>query len=519
MNGIIFTGFVPAPVTRKATFKRTAGGHRIASYLRNKGWDIEVVDFVLGWTLEELKEFSKSRVTDKTIWVGFGGTFAIWSETLENFFSWFKQTYPGIKIIAGGQIANLYKINADWYIDGFGERALEALLNHICGNSKEKLKFQIFSNGRKIIKGNLDYPSFPMPSLKIKYQDRDFILPTETLTTELGRGCIFNCTFCNFPILGVTEDHTRSGEDFYEELQDTYDRYGVTSYTLADETVNDYTEKIEKFANAVGKMNFKPTMYGFARADLFVSRPQDWDIMLKMGFIGHHYGIESTNHKSLKAVGKGMDPEKLLTKLLDAKQYFRKHGSYKGQISLIAGLPFETHETLEKTLKWTRDNWSTENTLLFPLYIPLENGGDAKSKLSIDWKKWGYKQSSIDYKDIIKKEYLGSRVNTQYGVGDGLIEDYIGMSWENSEWNILDVYKIVSDFYQPDVYNQFNGPVIWGMGEWQTVLKKPFEFFLDKTINQVVKDFNTNNGWIVMREGSFNMVRDYVNKKLNWKQK
>jgi hypothetical protein len=250
-----------------------------------------------------------------------------------------------------------------------------------------------------------------------------------------------------------------------------------------------------------------------------VSRPQDWDIMLKMGFIGHHYGIESTNHKSLKAVGKGMDPEKLLTKLLDAKQYFRKHGSYKGQISLIAGLPFETHETLEKTLKWTRDNWSTENTLLFPLYIPLENGGDAKSKLSIDWKKWGYKQSSIDYKDIIKKEYLGSRVNTQYGVGDGLIEDYIGMSWENSEWNILDVYKIVSDFYQPDVYNQFNGPVIWGMGEWQTVLKKPFEFFLDKTINQVVKDFNTNNGWIVMREGSFNMVRDYVNKKLNWKQK
>ena len=513
MHGLIFTGFTPAPVTGKATYKRTSGAHRIATYLRQQDWDIEVLDFVIGWTLDELKEFSRSRVTNKTIWIGFGGTFPIWSQTLDDFFVWFKETYPSVNIIAGGQISNLYKIKADWYVDGFGERAIEALLKHLTGTLTEPLKFQLFVNGRKIIKGNLDYPSFPMKSLRVSYEDRDFIRADETLVTELGRGCIFNCTFCNFPILGVKEDHTRDAEDFYLELQDTYDRYGVTDYVIADETVNDYTEKLEKFASATRRLSFQPTMYGFARADLFVSRPQDWDIMIEMGFTGHHYGIESTNHQSLKVIGKAMHPDKLLPKLLYAKSYFRKHGSYKGQVSLIAGLPFETRDTLEKSLTWFRENWSTENTLLFPLYIPKNDGRDSASKLSLDWQKWGYRETAVDLYPEIRDKY--NHILTQYGTGAALI-DHTGISWENDEWNIMDVQKIVHDFYVPTHYNQNNGPVIWGMGEWKMILQKPMEFFLDKTINQIMQGYTEGNGWVYIRDESTRMVREYVQKKLNW---
>ena len=513
MHGLIFTGFTPAPVTGKATYKRTSGAHRIATYLRQQDWDIEVLDFVIGWTLDELKEFSRSRVTNKTIWIGFGGTFPIWSQTLDDFFIWFKETYPSVSIIAGGQISNLYKIKADWYVDGFGERAITALLKHLTGTLTEPLKFQLFTNGRKIVKGNLDYPSFPMKSLRVSYQDRDFIQADETLVTELGRGCIFNCAFCNFPILGVKEDHTRDAEDFYLELQDTYDRYGVTNYVIADETVNDYTEKLEKFASATRRLSFQPTMYGFARADLFVSRPQDWDIMIEMGFTGHHYGIESTNHESLKVIGKAMHPDKLLPKLLDAKSYFRKHGSYKGQVSLIAGLPFETRDTLEKSLKWFRENWSTENTLLFPLYIPKNDGRDSASKFSVDWQKWGYRETAVDLYPEIRDKY--NHILTQYGTGAALI-DHTGLSWENDEWNIMDVQKIVHDFYVPAYYNQNNGPVIWGMGDWKMVLKKPMEFFLDKNINQIMQGYTEGNGWVYIRDESTRMVREYVQKKLNW---
>ena len=36
--------------------KRSAGGHRIATYLREQGWDIEVLDFWPAWPREERLE-------------------------------------------------------------------------------------------------------------------------------------------------------------------------------------------------------------------------------------------------------------------------------------------------------------------------------------------------------------------------------------------------------------------------------------------------------------------------------
>jgi hypothetical protein len=94
--------------------------------------------------------------------------------------------------------------------------------------------------------------------------------------------------------------------------------------------------------------------------------------------------------------------------------------------------------------------------------------------------------------------------------------DHTGISWENDEWNIMDVQKIVHDFYVPTHYNQNNGPVIWGMGEWKMILQKPMEFFLDKTINQIMQGYTEGNGWVYIRDESTRMVREYVQKKLNW---
>lgn len=513
MHGLLLTGFMSS--FGKSSFRRTAGAHRIATHLRQLGWDIEVLDFVMGWSLDQLKEFTKSRVNSSTKFIGFGGTFPIWSPNLGMYFDWVKETYPGITIIAGGQISNLYKIQADWYIDGFGERALEALLKHLNGNGTEKLKYQIFSNGRKIIKGNLDYPSFPMKSLLIKYQDRDFINQNETLVTELGRGCIFNCKFCNFPILGVKEDHSRDAEDFYIELQDTYDRYGVTSYHLADETVNDYTAKLEKFASATRRLNFDPLLVGFARADLFASRKQDWDIMMEMGFVGHHYGIESTNAESVKLIGKGMNPDKLLTGLLDGRDYFKKHGRYKGQVSLIAGLPHETPDSLSKSLTWFNNNWQTENIMLFPLYIPKNDGKDTASKFTIDWATDGYRETEFDLFPGIQQRY--SKLPTQYGVGDSLLE-HTGLSWENDHWNIEDVYKRIFEFYMSSNYGDIYGPVVWSVSEWMLAFEKPFEYFMDKTINDVKKDHNISGVMLetVVRRQQ-DLIQEYITKKLNWK--
>ena len=127
MHGLILTGYNSLSNVH-ALYKRTGGAHRIATYLRDRDWDIEVLDFVMGWSLEQLQEFTNSRVTDKTIFIGFGSTFPIWSPKLEAYFKWIKEKYPTIKIIAGGEISNNYRIEAEWYLVGFGERAIEALV-------------------------------------------------------------------------------------------------------------------------------------------------------------------------------------------------------------------------------------------------------------------------------------------------------------------------------------------------------------------------------------------------------
>jgi radical SAM superfamily enzyme YgiQ (UPF0313 family) len=501
MHGLILTGF-NSHSSAPPSSKRTAGAHRIATYLRAREWDIEVLEFVMAWNLDQLKEFAKSRITNKTVFVGFGGTFPIWSDTLDEFFIWIKVAYPNVAIIAGGQVSNLYKIQADWYIDGFGERALEALLKHIVGNGQVKWQFGV--NSRKVIKGNIDYPSYPMSDLSIKYEDRDFILETETLTTELGRGCIFNCSFCNFPILGVKTDHSRDATNLYNELLENYNRFGVTKYIIADETVNDYSEKLEKFAKVIKELPFRPRMHGFARADLLVSRKHDWDTMIEMGFVGHHYGIESTNLQTLKVIGKGMRPEILLPGLIEARNYFKKYSDYKSDISLIAGLPHETRQSLETTLEWVSTNWKSEAIALFPLYIPKVEM-DNKSKLSFDYIKHGYRETAYDYMPEVREQY--ARIPTQYGMGEGLLQS-TGMSWENDEWNLLDVMKIVVDFYKK--YPSVSGISMWKLGEYENLLKLPYSSFVNKTLNQLTIEDK------LFHQKNIEFLNNYIENKLSW---
>jgi radical SAM superfamily enzyme YgiQ (UPF0313 family) len=121
---------------------------------------------------------------------------------------------------------------------------------------------------------------------------------------------------------------------------------------VVDETFNDRPDKIEKFADAVEQLSFVPFFSGFIRADLLVNRPNDKENLLRMNFLGHHYGIESLHYPSAQAIGKGMHPEKLTQGLVEVKQYFQKNKRkiYRGTMSFIAGLPHETLDTMMSTI-------------------------------------------------------------------------------------------------------------------------------------------------------------------------
>jgi len=433
-HALILTGadvMYPVGYTGIEVAVRGHGAHRIASHIRKtRDWDVEVLDFFSAWGVQELKDFVDSRVSSHTKWIGFSTffTYSIHGEgeivqKQNEILSYIKNKYPHIKTVVGAnKLVNVIRHrNVDYYCIGNGEHGIVALCDYLAGDAPEPKVKRVF-NPFQSIDGSLhreytiidcfrDYPAYPHRKAKTSYEERDFIRSNEVLTTELSRGCMFKCSFCDYAPLGVKGDHTRDAEDFEEELRENYDKWGVTRYLLADETCNDRSEKIEKFANATKRLDFQPQFHGFIRGDLFVKRSrEDWDNMITMGFTSHSMGLESFNHASAKSIRKGMSPLIIQEGLLQGEEYFRKNklpgNHYNGTLSMIAGLPHETFETLDNTADWLNRYWKNQVTI-HSLYISQHvghDGIDAVSEIESNPKKWGY---SFRSKNIIDRATIG----------------------------------------------------------------------------------------------------------------
>jgi hypothetical protein len=423
--------------------QRGGGAHRIATHLRNNGWDVEVMDFAAHLPLDGLKEFTRSRTTSDTKFFGFSTFFNYWTDSLSDLTKWMSETYPDIPRVLGGQSVALTPAeNIDYWVDSFGEVAMLELAKTFVGNSSSSIKFDFYHLGkRKLIKAVHSYPAFPMKSYRNKMENRDFLQPYEWLGIELSRGCIFNCQFCNFPILGVKEDHTRDAEDFEEELKYNYENWGIRNYYLADETANDDIDKIIKFADVVeNKIDFQPFFSAFMRADLMTAHPDSWEHIVRLGLGGHNYGIETFNHASGKMISKGMHPDKLKQGLLDIKKYFKDRMFYRGATSFIIGLPKETIASQQSTFDWLEENWKDQALITFPLSVDDLSGDKIHdytngSEISRNLDKYGIREMDTGKTRWGDHDYI-------YNWRDGNYHKDIFM-WEHDTMNILQARELL----------------------------------------------------------------------------
>jgi radical SAM superfamily enzyme YgiQ (UPF0313 family) len=421
VDGIIFGGMinVEEPPVRDmegisySSVHRSAGSHRIASFLRQHGLDIEVVDFAPSWKFEEFQELIRSRITPQLKFVGLGAVFNMNTQTLFRCFTWLKQSYPDVILVSGSaDFYNLHYIPVDYMVVGYGELAILEILKGTAKYTEEHIDNK--GNKRRTVHALKQYPAYPMRNLSIDYEKRDFLQPFELVTMETSRGCRFKCAFCTYPVLGVKDDHTRCSDDFRDNLMRNYDNYGLYRYSIADETFNDYSAKIIKYADVVETLPFKPNFGGYIRADLLHTRPQDIEHLARMRFNSHFYGVESFNRPSAAAIGKGMNPTKIKQAILDTKDYFMKHnGYYRGTIGLIVGLPYETEETLNETKKWADEHWRTNHIQLSTLIIASNHNNVKQNTLSTTYEQQGYSlvdpsEITLDESHPIIKEVLQS---------------------------------------------------------------------------------------------------------------
>jgi len=488
---------------------RALGCYRIAHYVREHGWDAEVIEYAAGWDLPRLQELARSRITQNTKWIGSSHMFSDWNSTMEDFFAWIKKTYPWIRIISGSAVNPHFHSSAiDYYIQGYGELALLHLLKYLFSNGPAP-RFDLLSNGaRKVIPAIDYYPAYPMSSLMVKYQPRDFILPGEHLGIEFSRGCKFNCSYCNFPVLGVKGDYSRDADDFRAQMLDAYDHWGVTGYSVADETFNDRTEKIAKFADVVETLPFEPWFTGYVRADLLVARPQDRVELARMNFRGHFYGIESFNYAAAKTIGKGMQPDRLKQGLIDVRKYFESVGSqlYRGEISLIAGLPGETIEDLEMSKKWLRRYWTGQYWTLHALTI---FAGDSKpSTISANPELFGYNPLT-DNEVVYWKNTTNYTVNNSVsGAQDALLGNNT-IYWKSSTMNYFQADQLSNQWYKESA-----STVSPSRYTTQPPFRLGFAIFHELSMSERLK-LDNYAVQPIRQKNMHSIVDNYINKKLS----
>lgn len=319
---------------------RGNGAHRIASWLRQHNYNIEVVDFCLRWTLEEWNLLIDKIVGDETIFLGVGvNLFYDEKNVVNNFLKEFKKKFPSITIIVGG--GNLlsridsFKF-ADYLIEGYAEVAQLKLLDFLQGKiDKDQIKFSEKSKDIPLIDAVRDYPVHNTSDLSINYLESDFIRSNEALVLETGRGCIFKCKFCTYQLIGKKKfDYMRDPSSIYAELLNNYKRWGTTRYTIGEDTFNDSFEKLKILADLVKKLPFQLEVCGYLRLDLIMARPESIKLLKTIGLRGVQFGIETFTPSAGKIIGK---PAK---KLREGLPWFKKLMPETSiHATLIVGLP------------------------------------------------------------------------------------------------------------------------------------------------------------------------------------
>jgi hopanoid biosynthesis associated radical SAM protein HpnJ len=223
-------------------------------------------------------------------------------------------------------------------------------LSSIAGLSWRGADGSIVHNDERAVLENMDELPFVTPVYK-----RDLVIENyfggyllhPYVSFYTGRGCKSRCTFCLWPqTIGGHRYRTRSVGHVVEELIWARKAFPqVKEFFFDDDTLTDNLPRVEALAREIGKHGIVWSCN--AKANV----PRDTLKVLKdNGLRLLVVGYESGNQKILHNIKKGMrvDWARRFTK--DCHELgIRLHGTF------ILGLPGETKETIEETIRFARE--------------------------------------------------------------------------------------------------------------------------------------------------------------------
>jgi radical SAM superfamily enzyme YgiQ (UPF0313 family) len=177
-------------------------------------------------------------------------------------------------------------------------------------------------------------------------------LPAPFLTVIAGRGCKYNCNFCQPAerMIFGRQVRKRSPANIITELEQLRERYNFASFMFHDDCLTENREWVLEFCDLYEDHGFTQPFFCQSRADILVQNEDMVERMAEVGLTGYFIGFESGNDRILKFLRKGTKRETNLA----AARICKRHG-IKIWANYMLGLPTETKEEVMDTVTMLKE--------------------------------------------------------------------------------------------------------------------------------------------------------------------
>lgn len=267
-----------------------------------------------------------------------------------------KDTIPAIETIVKGAPFLTYNANTiyenpfvDFVIIGEAELTLKELLEGFPLNEIKGLcyreNFQPLMNEKRPFLENLDTLPFPSRHLVDNSLYRRPDNGKVQAVIKVARGCPFHCFFCLATPVSGAKVRTRSPENIVAEIRECVEKYKITNFLFWSDVFNFDRKWTLDLCEEIIDSGLKITWSSNTRADTMDDEMAQ--LMYKSGCRLVSIGVESGSQKMLDNIGKKVSLDDIRNTVKILKKNKIKIYNY-----FVIGLPWETEETVEETIKF-----------------------------------------------------------------------------------------------------------------------------------------------------------------------
>ena len=321
----------------------------LASIAENCGFEAIIRDYSQGGNFEaDLKEFQPNYLVANI------ATPTFKSDMMAVQLA--KEIVPSICTIVKGAPFLTYNTNTiyenpfiDYVIMGEAELTLKDILDGVPDNEILGIcyreNFQPVKNDKRPFIDNLDILPFPARHLVDNSIYRRPDNGKVQAVIKVARGCPFHCFFCLATPVSGAKVRTRSPENIVAELKECVEKYNIKNFLFWSDIFNFNREWTLELCQKIIESGLKITWSSNTRADTMDDEMAK--MMYKSGCRLVSIGIESGSQKMLDNIGKKITLDDIRNTVKILKKNKIKIYNY-----FVIGLPWETEETVEETIKF-----------------------------------------------------------------------------------------------------------------------------------------------------------------------